>query len=71
MKEILIMDTRRNGYGPEQCNETMTVGELIELLQEYDEDMEVFTGHDNRYTYGSITSRDFDTMEIAGEEEEE
>lgn len=71
MKEVLIMDTRRNGYGPDQCNETMTVGGLIDLLQEYDEVMEVFTGHDNRYTYGSITRRDFDTMEIAGEEEEE
>jgi len=63
MKEILIMDTRRNGYSPDQCNKTITVGELIEILSEYDEDTEIYTSHDKGYTYGNITSRDFETMD--------
>ena len=71
MKEILIMETRRSGYGPGQCNETMTVGELIELLSEYDEDTRVYTSHDKGYTYGSITSRDFDTMDTDEEDDDE
>jgi|BioPla2DNA2_1021312.scaffolds.fasta_scaffold323822_1 hypothetical protein len=71
MKEILIMDTRRNGYSPDQCNKTITVGELIEILSEYDEDTEIYTSHDKGYTYGNITSRDFETMDTDGEEEGE
>ena len=39
MKNNLILNTKRQGYGTDQCGETLTVGELIELLQDYDEDM--------------------------------
>lgn len=63
MKENLILNTKRQGYGTDQCGETLTVGELIELLQNYDEDMKVYFGNDYRgsywYTYGSITEDDF------------
>lgn len=63
MKEHLILSTKREGYGTDQCGETLTVGELIELLQDYDEDMKVYLGNDYRgsywYTYGSITEDDF------------
>ena len=63
MKEKLILQTKREGYGTDQCRETLTVGELIELLQDYDEDMKVYFGNDYRgsywYTYGSITEDDF------------
>ncbi len=63
MKENLILNTKREGYGTDQCGETLTVGELIELLQNYDEDMKVYFGNDYRdsywYTYGSITEDDF------------
>ncbi len=63
MKENLILNTKREGYGTDQCGTTLTVGELIELLQDYDEDMKVYFGNDYRgsywYTYGSITEDDF------------
>lgn len=63
MKENLILNTRREGYATNQCHETLTVGELIELLQNYDEDMKIYFGNDYRgsywYTYGSITEDDF------------
>lgn len=67
MREILIIDTNRNGYSPSQCGNTLTVGELIELLEEYDEDTEIYTGHDDRYTYGSIYR---DDIELEHEEED-
>ena len=63
MKNNLILNTKRQGYGTEQCGETLTVGEIIELLQNYDEDMKVYFGNDYHgsywYTYGSITEDDF------------
>ena len=63
MKKVFI-DSKRNGYSPEQCGKTMTVGELMALLDEFDEDSEIYIRNDNGYTYGSITRRDFDEEEI-------
>lgn len=34
----LIYSTFREGYGPDQVRRTMTVGELIAFLEDYDED---------------------------------
>ena len=31
----LYFDTGRDGYGPDQCGKTLTVGELISILEEY------------------------------------
>lgn len=74
MKENLILNTKREGYGTDQCGTTLTVGELIELLQDYDEDMKVYLGNDYRgsywYTYGSITEDDF-YLEAEDNEEED
>lgn len=74
MKENLILNTKREGYGTDQCGTTLTVGELIELLQDYDEDMKVYFGNDYRgsywYTYGSITEDDF-YLEAEDNEEED
>ena len=55
----LFIDGRRDAYAPEQCYQTITVGKLIEILQEYDEDMEVYLRNDNGYTYGSIDEFSF------------
>lgn len=54
----LYIDTKREGYGPDQCKRTMTVGELIAFLSDFDEDRPVYLCNDNGYTYGSITDRD-------------
>lgn len=67
MKE-LILHTHRYGYGTDQIRRTMTVGELIEFLQDLDPDMPVYTGHDNCYTYGPVME---DMFEERGAEEEE
>lgn len=53
--EYLRIETLCEGYGIDQIRKTMTVGELIELLSEFDEDTPVYLSFDNGYTYGGIT----------------
>lgn len=64
----VFIEGRRNGYSPEQCGRTMTVGELIGFLEQFDEDTEVFINNDNGYTYGSITEDSFEEREEEDEE---
>jgi len=54
----IYIDTKREGYGPDQCRRTMTVGELIAFLSDFGEDRPIYLRNDNGYTYGSITDRD-------------
>lgn len=55
----LFIEAKREGYNPEQCRETMTVGQLMEFLQDFDEDYEIYLDHDNGYTFGSINLNSF------------
>lgn len=59
--ERLFIKVNKNGYTPEQCEKTLTVGELIEILQEYDESIPVLLNNDHGYTYGSIYEDDIYT----------
>lgn len=70
MKAFYI-NNNRNGYSPDQCGQTLTVGELISILSDYDEDRLVYIRNDNGYTYSSITERDLISAEDLGEEDEE
>ena len=45
--KALYINTNRLGYTPEQCPRTMTVGDLIDYLSEFDEDRRVFLRNDN------------------------
>lgn len=60
--DALYINGNRNGYAPEQCGQTLTVGELIRILTDYMEygweDVPVYLMNDNGYTYGSITALD-------------
>lgn len=56
---MLFINAKRNGYSPEQCGHTMTVGELINMLSDFDENEKVYLTYDNKYTFGSITQWDF------------
>lgn len=56
----LIYQTFREGYGIDQIRRTMTVGELIDFLGNYDEDTPIYLSFDNGYTYGGITENRFD-----------
>ena len=44
---ILTMKAEREGYAPDQIARTMTVGELIEFLNNFDEDEKIYLSHDN------------------------
>lgn len=68
--KALYIDGKRNGYGIDQCSRTLTVGELIEILEQFDDDRPVFLRNDNGYTYGSITERDITPAEEFEDEEE-
>ena len=39
---ILTMKAEREGYAPDQIARTMTVGELIEFLNNFDEDEKIY-----------------------------
>nr|DAE72184.1 MAG TPA: hypothetical protein [Caudoviricetes sp.] len=56
----LIYSTFREGYGTNQIRRTMTVGEMIDVLSQYDEDTPVYLSFDNGYTYGGITEERFE-----------
>ena len=67
----LFITGNRTGYSPEQCGRTMTVGELIAFLEQYDEDMKVNLNNDNGYTYGEITEDDFEVADYSEEDEDD
>lgn len=58
--EKLIYSTFREGYGIDQISRTMTVGELISFLEDYDEDTPIYLSFDNGYTYGGIIEARFE-----------
>lgn len=58
MEQKLFIRGNRNGYSPDQCGKTLTVGELIALLEDFDKDMPIYLSNDGGYTYGSIRERD-------------
>ena len=59
----LIIEVHRTGYATSQIDETMTVGDLIETLEQFEPDALVYTSHDNGYTFGGISESDFDEIE--------
>lgn len=67
----LFIEGRRNGYSPDQCGNTMTVKEMIEWLEQFDEDTEIYLRNDNGYTYGNITESSFYSPEDEEEEGED
>ena len=54
----LFINSKRSMYYIDQYCKTLTAGELIALLEQYDEDTPVFLCHDNGYTYGTIAESD-------------
>lgn len=56
--EFLKIEVARSGYTPTQCEKTLTVRELIEILEGYEDDTPVYLSNDNGYTYGHISEED-------------
>ena len=66
MKRLMILAYREK-YGKDDVR-TMTVGELREALEEFDDDAKVILSHDNGYTYGGIR---WELMEMEDDEDEQ
>lgn len=57
-KPVIIIEAKREGYSIEQAEnerEAITVGELMQMLEDFDEGTKVYISNDNGYTYGSVT----------------
>ena len=65
----ITLETKREGYSPDQCGSTMTVGELIQYLSQFDESSKIYFSNDNGYTYGSI--KDYQIQEDYEEEDDD
>lgn len=64
MTTIITLETKRTGYSIDQVvDRTMTVGELISALQEYDDDTLIVISNDNGYTFGEIDHNSIDEVE--------
>lgn len=64
MKQVLYINASRDGYAIDQIRRTMTVGELVECLGQFDEDTPVYLKHDGGYTYGGINWNGFEDDEV-------
>ena len=51
----IIIETSRDGYSIGQIRRTMTVGDLISFLSDFDEKQPIYLSFDRGYTYGGIT----------------
>lgn len=72
MKEALVFEAVRSGYSIDQiADRAMTVGELKAILEDYDDDTLFVLSHDRGYTYGSISSRDYELQDLEEDEYEE
>jgi len=66
-RKPLFINANNTGYLPSECGKTLTVGEFIERLEDFEEDRPVYLRFDNGYTYGSINRYDFNRAEDVGE----
>ncbi len=66
MKRLIIL-AQRESYGMDDVR-TMTVAELREALEEFDDEDQVILSHDSGYTYGGIR---YDLMEETEDEDDE
>lgn len=63
MLRYLAMSVRNREYDPVEVRNTLTVGQLIEQLKHWDEDMKIVTSFDDGYMYGPIFMGDFEEVE--------
>ena len=68
-QRVIKIEAKREGYSINQVSNTMTVGELIDYLEQFDENDKVYLSHDNGYTYGGINYNDIDEDWINDDEE--
>ena len=63
-KQVIIIEAEREGYSVDQICRTMTVGELKEVLDQWDDNTPIYLSHDNGYTYGGIKYDSIDSRYV-------
>lgn len=72
MATIVKIETRRTAYSAEDAAErTLTVKDLKEMLDGFDDDSPVVFSNDNGYTYGEVRWGCLGEVESKDEEDEE
>lgn len=66
----LKIETVREGYALNQIRETMTAGELIEFLNQYEPDTPIYLSFDSGYTYGALLERRIEECDGSEEDDE-
>lgn len=70
-KTVIMIEGRRDCYSADDIIEsTITVGNLIALLEEYSEDTPVMINNDNGYTYGEIHGYTIEETEVEIDDED-
>lgn len=78
-REVITIDGARDAYSigqilDDRYKKTMNVGELMDLLEMFDEDTPIMIKNDGGYTYGFITmdtiNEDYDGEDEEDEEDE-
>lgn len=69
-KEYITIEAKREGYDVDQIGYTVTVGDLISYLNQWDEDTPIYISNDNGYTFGAITTSRIDSNYLEEDEEE-
>ena len=67
MAQALFINAERQGYAIDQIRNTMTVGELISCLEQFEEDTPVYLKHDRGYTFGGIAWNSFEDETLDGD----
>lgn len=74
MKTAIVYEAKREGYAIDQVSDPITVGEMIDLLNDiarhYGDDTLFILSHDNGYTFGSIDRHDASRWEQSDDQEE-
>ena len=67
--KVAVIEAQRAGYSISQvAGRAITVGEMIEWLQQFDEDSPVIVSNDNGYTYGPVRQSDLSSEWLNPEE---
>ena len=69
-KSVVVIEARREAYSKGSvARRTMSVLELINLLEHYDDDALVVFSHDNGYTYGGVHESDIEDCIVSIDED--
>ena len=55
----IIIKSHRDGYRISQVENTMTVGQLISYLQNFNENDKLYVSHDGGFMYSGVYEEDF------------